>query len=537
MLIYSTNLILKGEQDIETVFQVSAAWLTRKTRENVSLDSLKSNNTRRMMDGSKIQTAISDLIFPKLFSIRYSHGDREAPGRQWITEIGIRQEEVNSEVECSILLRTDEISTRVEVKPQPSVPYVVHEIIRNCQVSTKTAGLSIITLDEQSDVEAFAYTVDDPVRQYPSILISPLYDAFLVDVEKVRFWVEGLADVIQIPIGFDTFYIAKVLGNQFAAWRGAVNIIFPVVQSRGRKYVPTIRLMGEDIQDISEAGNEPEKEILSLLTHRVNLPNSWRQVTIEKVTELNRRRELAQIRARSVETGETAEYIALLEEDSKEQDQRILELQQETATLQAEVAILQGEFSELSDKHRSLAFERESLLQSLSGSVQRSSGQPGSDVPDYVRDIFFDIHSKNMSPEDSLKVISRLFPDRVEVLDSAMKSARDSASFKEKSRLFDLLWKLATAYWKDLTNGIGDAQARHIFGAAYSAKESETASSNARATRLRTFNYKDNTLVMEKHLRIGVKPSPAETIRIHFEWMPDECKIVIGHCGPHLDHK
>lgn len=40
---------------------------------------------------------------------------------------------------------------------------------------------------------------------------------------------------------------------------------------------------------------------------------------------------------------------------------------------------------------------------------------------------------------------------------------------------------------------------------------------------------------MEQHLKIGVKDSPAEALRIHFAWVADERKIVIGHCGPHLD--
>jgi len=40
---------------------------------------------------------------------------------------------------------------------------------------------------------------------------------------------------------------------------------------------------------------------------------------------------------------------------------------------------------------------------------------------------------------------------------------------------------------------------------------------------------------LEKHLKHGVKNSKAETLRIHFEWMPGEKKLVIGHCGKHLN--
>jgi hypothetical protein len=40
---------------------------------------------------------------------------------------------------------------------------------------------------------------------------------------------------------------------------------------------------------------------------------------------------------------------------------------------------------------------------------------------------------------------------------------------------------------------------------------------------------------MLKHLRIGVKDSAAETLRIHFHWDAKDQRIVIGHCGKHLD--
>lgn len=40
---------------------------------------------------------------------------------------------------------------------------------------------------------------------------------------------------------------------------------------------------------------------------------------------------------------------------------------------------------------------------------------------------------------------------------------------------------------------------------------------------------------MEKHLKHGVKGSLAEILRVHFEWIASEKKIVIGHCGKHLD--
>jgi hypothetical protein len=74
-------------------------------------------------------------------------------------------------------------------------------------------------------------------------------------------------------------------------------------------------------------------------------------------------------------------------------------------------------------------------------------------------------------------------------------------------------------------------------GNAYSARESETVEANKRARQLRTFNHKGDSIEMMKHLKIGIKDSAAETLRIHFEWDGNARKIIIGHCGQHLDHK
>ena len=40
---------------------------------------------------------------------------------------------------------------------------------------------------------------------------------------------------------------------------------------------------------------------------------------------------------------------------------------------------------------------------------------------------------------------------------------------------------------------------------------------------------------MERHLKVGVRDSAATTLRVHFEWIAKEKRIVIGHCGKHLN--
>lgn len=84
---------------------------------------------------------------------------------------------------------------------------------------------------------------------------------------------------------------------------------------------------------------------------------------------------------------------------------------------------------------------------------------------------------------------------------------------------------------------LGNIKRSLTFGSAYAAKESESVSNNKEAARKRTFRFAGEDHMMVKHLKIGVKDSSVESIRVHFEWFADRKLIVIGHCGPHIPFK
>ncbi len=156
------------------------------------------------------------------------------------------------------------------------------------------------------------------------------------------------------------------------------------------------------------------------------------------------------------------------------------------------------------------------------------------DIPDNVGDTLRSVAGESLTLTQSLKVISSIFPRRIAILETAWKSAADSIAFRDRKKAFGLLWKLAAEYWSVLASGRGDVDARTVFGEAYAAKESEMIENNRQSRRLRTFTYMGKPIEMMRHLKIGVKHSTAETLRIHFEWVAEIETIVIGHCGEHL---
>ena len=258
----------------------------------------------------------------------------------------------------------------------------------------------------------------------------------------------------------------------------------------------------------------------------MNLANARRHIRPEDVREVALRREMGRRRLEAERAGSTADLLPLYEEADRENRQKISELQEWNRQLEAEV-------DSLEDEKRALAAQAEGLKAALAEKRAAGEGERGT-VEE--RAALLAVLEGRPTVEESLRVLAFLFPNRVVILDSAWKSAQDSEAFANRERALELLKLLLTAYWEAMAEGRGDIEARRVFGNAYAARESETVENNKRARTLRTFLYEGRAIEMWKHLKIGVKPSVAETLRVHFEWDDARKKIVIGHCGPHLDH-
>ena len=165
--------------------------------------------------------------------------------------------------------------------------------------------------------------------------------------------------------------------------------------------------------------------------------------------------------------------------------------------------------------------------------AQNSAGSPSDDQDQLeLSELLPQLVLGDMRLDLILQAAEVAYPHRVSVLESAYQSAKESNHFQHGRQAFELIWKLVTIYWQ--TIGLkGDAEARKCFGKSYAAKESEKLSKAGRERR--TFVYKGQDVLMERHLKIGTADNKADTFRLHFEWMPDETRIVIGHCGKHLD--
>lgn len=529
MLVYSNRVPVRSPRGIAEPLETVSDWLGRKLRRRVDPAAVLRGCELRGKDGWSARSVVAVDQYPHLAAIELIHPDSTVSGRRWHSEIGFQQRADATDIDLTVLVSTSEVSSRVTAPVSPGAPTFVADILRRCSLSSDAVGGACRQLGDD-DAEAFRHVILDGGRSHPFVVVSPTRSGdYLVDTALLCELLIGIAEPVVIPPDADTFWLARSVGADFVPYLGAVKLIDPV-GSYGRASVRTITA-----QDFAAKGFKPHdatREVFSLVLHRTNVPLSWRHVSPTRVREEILRRELERRKRAAVTTGNAAEYAAFLEQYVKEQEditqaalqaKRVAEEALENAQRLADEAE-----RELRSKNAALKFQLENA---------RTTREESPYAPDdaiAIADTIAEAVERDPPPEACLKVIEHLFAERVVILPEAWTSSRESAGFRYGRKLYALLHALCTTYWSALKTGRPDQEARQVFGNAYAAKESEGVASNKGAKRKRTFRFAGQDHLMVKHLKIGVKDSAAESIRVHFEWFADRGRIVIGHCGPHI---
>jgi len=198
-------------------------------------------------------------------------------------------------------------------------------------------------------------------------------------------------------------------------------------------------------------------------------------------------------------------------------------LQSKLDTAVANVKHLEAECAELKRDNHSLRQYRESVEQL----------DLRSEAPTIDHALFRRIGARDgITPLDVLSFVKQAADGRVVVLDSAWKSARESALFPHSARLLDLMLTMVFDYYDELAAGKPDSLAKEILAGGYSAKESGAVAAAPKMRSMRVFKYLDKDHYFERHLRIGTGGG-LECMRVHFDIL--DGIVVVAYVGPHLE--
>ncbi|MGE3752769.1 MAG: hypothetical protein AB7I45_01290 [Planctomycetota bacterium] len=493
------------------------------------------------------------------FLMHFSHRDGADPAVIWHTVATVEATESGTVLCHGGSRSAPHLRTSLAV---PYPPGIVSRILKRNGAQLRPADLgdsSLMPLAED-DVDQFvAYVLTDSARDLPFVVVSRCKSdqSVVVTPKALATALTSMARVVVLPEGDGTRIFNQALTTRgfsrlHTVGDGAVRIYQPGLAALKSPYDhrlwirPKIEEQDESDRTLWVAGGAC-REIL-----RRTLPRGFFDALAQH--DIKERRFMAEAllaleAGRVADSQAAATTIPALEERIRELTcalQTALDSSKmsEREWLAAETAREQGEatieeqaqrIDDLEDQLRRERLVRKHLTETTSAS---DAAAPVSGIDDDCRRALAAAFDGTSTLEQTLVAAQILYPDSLVVLDTALRSARDSEAFKYRERARDLVFTLAGAYRSALLSGQPDGTAGKVFGKkAFAARESETVMNSDRATRLRTFRYDGKDIVMQRHLKIGVNPGVTETLRVHFEWYPKHQRIVIGHCGKHLDHK
>ena len=534
MLVYVNNFNLVGANHFDKAFNSVAGWLKSVTGKHFTVDELRSNSEYQH-EKFKIRVYTATKKEPYLYSILLTHKDDHVHGRYWSTEISIRLDK--SSTFLSILLETQDVSTRVTTIPSSTRPKLVSFLLKNSQLDYDTVGIKPNKItDTTEDYTAFSYEVVRLDRNYPLILVSNEHEAKpLINPKKLQEQLLGLAQVVYTEDEIDSWEMERTLGRKYSAWGGAINIIFPPYKKNS---CATHLLLNNDIKSLLESKINLNHHILSIITHKTNAIKNKAHFSPVDVRSKRQKDYQASLKEKFNALEESNDFKELaeeaftqLEEQSNVIDNINEEHQKKVLALEA---LYFGSLEELDAAQQELN-SKEFKINDLKGLIQQltSNSKSGLQNENISKEELVNCLALDLYPEQCLRIISDFIPERVTILESAYKSAKEMGRFKNGRGLILKLWRLGNEYLDAFLTS-GDSKAKEVFGKSYSAKESETTTNNRRLSSLRKFNYNGQSIEMQRHLKIGVSQNVEQTLRVYFHVDQEEKKIIIGYCGEHL---
>jgi len=537
LLVYANCFWLEGDGAEEATFRAVGGWLKEQLGFGLHPDQMKepgvvNGEKEKLSTRLKIYSSGTDL--PRFYAWVLTHSDQQVRGRRWITELGLKWDYHVLHFSC--VLRTVETSTMVDNQISPSQPRVVRYIVNNVQGSAdvrftrETPGLTVKSVGESlRSYDGLLTDIERSERRYPLVVISPDNSGeYVVNPSAAQERLVGLAQVIKVSDDYDHYDMIEILGKQWSAYNGAINIIYPALKKPGDIHR---RFFLSDV--VKKWGDEAEivSAILAWVTSSTN-PHRYRdRIRPEGILLLENRRRLQRAleRAGDLSASQLKRELENAKKIDSDEIEYIKELEKEVEDLILDKQDVESRLDEALDDLNSEKLKSRALQDHLSKAGDVNAGDEL-----LVSVLNFACRTDQPSPLECLDLVEVLFEKECIILNTAKESARKVSRFRYGRRLLSMLVKLATEY-RDKLMVSGDSEAKKVFGRKeYAANESESVMNNKGMRRARAFQYNGAKVEMFKHLKINVEDDESKTIRVHFHWDFTISKVVIGYCGKHL---
>lgn len=459
---------------------------------------------------------------PEHWAFELIHGDSQAPARLWSINIGMTRED-DTTIRFACLLRYGLKANHFGPQPEnptPSVPKFMRDILSDERFECLKFENKINP--RLYDVGVYggrwlAGQICDRDRRLPIIVhVNNPANGLSVDIEELFKKNIGNANAYAISSMDDLSAINMNLPYDHRLSVGMLRVYTRYSDSAGtgfrHKFYQESELQNRWVEINQEIAFALSQNALSFIPGEV--------IEIKHVIDKRRLKSILELRGQDASRNDS-EYIKLLEDELDEKVQEISRKDEELMQIELSLEELQEKAKDLSWQAGQYAacIQEKTELEKRATAVQQEF-----DVPRSLREV--------------LSLAESYWWNKILIHEVAYKSADKYGSggdIRVVQEAWKMLNKLALVMY-ELKFIEQSAELENAFrartGIEFSMTESKTTKKDKRFVKMRTCAWENAEIPFFPHLKSAVR----NDFRLHFAFLEVEKKILICHCGAHLDN-
>jgi hypothetical protein len=465
---------------------------------------------------------------PENWVIEVIHNDSMYYFRKWSAEIALSKIDENSYRFSTIIKNWIQPGFIGEEPPEPSIstPRYVKSIINiKSSISQKgdTALLADPKLIKVGDGKELAEVIFSKKRLLPLIFVSKKYSSndcvhYTINPWTLQRHVCGNANVYILESYLVNEELNYFLGNGYTCNLGTLRIFMPnIVKSRNND---SLRHRFFSVNQINHKSEDQVLNDISIGISRhakVFLPQEI--YSIQGVISKRRRSRLYTLAKERAENSSQSEELKLLWEELDEITSQISEKDNIIQQLETNIEIVEQEKSDLSWQVNQLENMKSenAELKAMSSVIKSLDGFP-------------------MNLFDVIMIAKQVFINKIVFTERALVSAKEY-NIKD----FNEAWSIIKSIYDHLHNLIFNVsntdierEFKNLTGYNLAMTEGRQTKKDKALMKIRKDNYLGKEIDITPHVKWGNKEP--KLLRVHFYADHQNKKIVIGHCGCHLDN-
>lgn len=537
---FDVRPVTDGEAGFSDLVEVIARWIWSKDSTlDLKPSLLLTEGSTRRADGRASVTvdsigAQTGGVAPDMWALRLEHQDSEFSPRRWVIDFGITRIEPQ-QWRFSIVVGNSLHPSYIGKEPghlPVTAPRVVKDIVSSSKwrCTAGTANLTAVPVVVRvGKADLLVKAIEDPNRACPLVYVSlnRLTKEPALDPARLAATIVG-AGVVHVATSteLDEEIEFLMVPREFRSPNGTVRVYAPGADFKLPWQAYRHRFFTRNqIEELTAA--EVEGQIARALTRR----QGWGSVrsSVSSIEDVGgRRRELRRMALQGqTDSASQDELRQLFEGDNVRLATELAKLTTEKDNVDQQVEELDMQIEEQRDRIRRVEYESETFrTEAVEAKRQVAALAEAVDTARGIRQL----------PKNTLEVaelIEHLHADTIVLTSEAKQSASESTI--DPAVAWECLHATATVLPDLIFNQGGTAIAdefRNRTGFELTLTEGKQTKKDSKLADLRRVTVNGREWDISAHVKAGKHP---DWLRIHFAIDRDTKRIIVGHCGDHLE--